>query len=175
MNFIPTVFLDFDGVLNGSKNYVRWDRSWHEAIGRGMSHNPPEKLADDPFITQLFDTDMIERVNMITRHRNAVVIISSSWRNFHPYEQLKTLLYGVGLNAPIVGTTPRGMNRWDAILSRRDSTMLPTTPFLILDDDATDYPTLCPNLVRTKTHVGITDEDVERALQIWEVQLGPKS
>lgn len=85
----PHVFLDIDGVLTTEDT---WE-AWYEA-------GQPRNLA------ALFDPACVAFVQALCARSGAQVVISSSWRRVHGWDELMTVLREVGLTAPVVGATP---------------------------------------------------------------------
>jgi hypothetical protein len=153
----PVVFLDFDGVMNS--------KMWFE------THH--EELKDLPFLERAskeLDPQLVARVKRIVDDADAEVVISSSWRILHSAEQLGDILTECGwFMPPIIGVTPRAIpgpystergvevNMWLTEKKFRGAH--------VILDDGTDFLPGQP-LVQTEWEIGITEEDVDRALKI---------
>lgn len=148
---VPIVFLDIDGVLNSAE----FHRERHRRLGR-LGH---------------FDPAAVERLNRLTDNTGAVLVISSSWRQYGE-DYCRELLRQVGVKAKVIGVTPilddgstimRSVPRGQEIQAWLDEH--PTEAYVILDDeDGMDG--LRHHFVHTRHEVGLTDGDVERAMWI---------
>jgi len=143
------IFLDFDGVLN-SLRWVRSQSPLHDYVVGGL------------------DSDAVARVKKIMDTSGAKIVVSSSWRLFHPLSQLQDLLeeYDIDRN-DVVGVTPfisgpRGdeiaayLRQWPLRHNRVESCV-------ILDDDD-DMTDVYQRLVHTKWEDGLLDEHIPLAL-----------
>lgn len=87
------IFLDFDGVLNSERSNVAYTAHQHGNIGW-----KPEGL----------DEVAVLLVKRLAVEGQAKVVISSSWREFFPDEQLAKFLAKKGWHdCPIIGRTPK--------------------------------------------------------------------
>jgi hypothetical protein len=172
------VFLDIDGVLNhpGSYGEGAWRR---ESSKPEVEPEPePEKLRVP------IEPPCMDRLNRLIRTTGAVVVISSSWRLFARFQDLGPALARHGLAGRVVGETPYLARdaRWEesqralgrdplARIERGDeiarwlSDHPEVTSFVILDDDP-DMGELAHRLVRTDPVVGLSDADVDRAIEL---------
>ncbi len=136
------VFLDVDGVLN---NYTT--RQVLPAGGIGI---------DPVNVTNL--NELIDRVNVD-------IVLSSTWRLSYSLSSFNRLLERMGFKGQVWERTIEIMaayNRGEEIqewLDRHPE----VTQFVILDDD-NDMAHLIDHLVQTDAKVGLTMEDVEKAL-----------
>ena len=108
------VFLDIDGVLVH------------------LNHNPSgRKLRQD------FDPNCVKVLNKLCKETSAKIVVSSSWRHFHPFLELLDILEEGGVTTEVIGKTPMIINRGDEILKWIQDNNY-TGPFLIIDDDVFD-------------------------------------
>jgi hypothetical protein len=139
----PIIFLDFDGVLNS--NAWVWSHS-----NDGFDHIDPSRVA---------------LVNQLIARSKARVVVSSAWRILHTVEELRGGLAEHGFAGDIIGATDRvGSVRGDQI-QRWLTANEHDGPFVILDD-STDMAHLLPSLVRCNADTGITQTEVDRALEV---------
>lgn len=146
------LFLDFDGVLNSNE----W--IW--------SH--PER--DDEFIH--IDPSRVEIINKIVDTIDCDVVISSAWRIIHTLGSLRR-----GLMSKNATFARRVIDKTDSVGSVRgfqiqrwlDENASDGHKFVILDD-STDMAHLMPFLVRTNPDTGITEEDIQRVLDVIDKQ-----
>ena len=131
------IFLDIDGVLVTART------RWNEA-----------------------DQQCVTALNRIIRTASTGIVVSSCWRVGREVIELRELLLGWGVIAKVIDRTgemrgSRGeeINVWLEAYSRE------VEKFVILDDDA-DMAHLVDRLVRTKSDVGLTEADADRAIRM---------
>jgi hypothetical protein len=152
---LKIIFLDFDGVLNDDPKL------------NALKHEQEFKLEH---LSKHIHEDKISLVNKITEETGAKVIVSSSWRLLADLKTLKSLLKDKGLEAEVIDTTAKGGkehdDRWKHI-EQKIKEYNPTS-YVILDDDhiSTDKDFKNPNFVKTKDKLGITENNVDRAIKI---------
>jgi hypothetical protein len=157
---MKVVFLDCDGVIN------------HHGVYDECAKRPGQTQPED-----WVDPSRVALVNEICDRTGAVIVVSSSWRNFlDGWKGVRDTLAKRGLRAEVVDSTittterqklswPPGP-RWDEI--HYWLTWHPeVTQWVVLEDADTDG--IPPeNLVRTTLDQGLTREGVERAVSILE-------
>jgi hypothetical protein len=114
------------------------------------------------------DPALVARLDRLCREAGAVVVISSSWRAMG-LETLRALFDRAGFTGAIVGATPdlgAAATRGEEIAAWHLEHG--PTDYAILDDDAADMGDLLPRLIRTRTTVGLSEEDVARALALLD-------
>ena len=139
---LRVVFLDIDGVLND-----------HSRVIESYCGIQPE---------------LVRRLNRITDATEAVLVISSAWRYMiygHAMSLLgfQYMLMTHGVKANIVGITARD----EEVHEREEQiadyiTKNKITKYVVLDN----LPLQIPNLVKTDGNVGLTDEHVQKAIEI---------
>lgn len=85
MNHERILFLDFDGVLNTPRTWLR-----------GKRHG--------------LDVDKVKMISDLVHEEDAYIVISSAWRNLYPLETLITWLEQRGLKDArkrVIGKTPK--------------------------------------------------------------------
>lgn len=149
------IFLDIDGVLNSENtNYV-------------PDEAPLDPVNIDPF-------------NRLVAATEARIVISSTWRFFTDIHGLREYFHEAGIGGELIDVTPdlkgydpptqieitRGeeINSW---LRQReqDGNPVPEHSFVILDD-CNDMEPYLERLVQTDFATGLTDEDVDRAIEL---------
>jgi hypothetical protein len=158
----PTLFLDFDGVLNS----LSWIRGRDR---QAVSHFEWKCAQLDPACIELID-DVIERAG-------CQVVVSSSWRLGNTVRELQVMLRRVGMRnaTALVDRTPHeyrdpesgiytGEQRGGQIQRWLDANGNPG-PFAIVDDES-DMIHLKPRLVKTDVNVGITRADADRLIEL---------
>lgn len=155
---MKVLFLDFDGVLNGSVSSEDL-HAMHAAA----------KAKDLATVARLgLDTVLVERIDRICRATGASVVISTGWRSSFSHDELVTMLRSRGLTAEVAGSTPQ-------IGPKRMSEYPPTTRvreikawlsqhavarWLAIDDMALRLE----HAVQTDERTGITEDDVGIAI-----------
>lgn len=143
MKVTKVIFLDIDGVLN-----------------------TPSDLKNAH--TLLFiDSTKVERLNRIISATDARLVLSSTWRRFdYCVEYLKQ-------HMELVGQTPVGVKeQWSGNYTRRGKEIqawldtFPIKKYIILDDDGDMLEHQLPFFIQTDTYVGLTDDHVDRAIEI---------
>lgn len=152
------LFLDFDGVLNGTAEEATFD----ETLAFGSIE----------WLSQQYDVDKVERLNTIVEATGAVVVLSTSWRNRLPLPHLTRVMQALGFRGFVLGATPALYRTPDGEERKRhhevqawlDEVGEAVETFAILDD--LDMGPLNERLVRTPETTGLRDEDVERAIAL---------
>lgn len=164
------IFLDIDGVLNSNQYFKSKfykdstaDLSDAQVMMTEMHH--------------MIDPDGVLLINRLVDESKAQVVLSSTWRGkFSPVEMTK-LLKGRGATFTIIASTPKLFGKISARIPRGNEIKaylksLPKQPeaFVILDD-LSDMLELKTNLIMTSDKTGITELDVQRALNMLGVKL----
>ncbi len=164
------LFLDFDGVLNNDESkeieiVQEWDgKKWGADWIR---------------------EHLVERLNEIIEATDALVVISSTWRRYWTKKQLQRILDERGFRGQVVGITPviaEGPNarplsyghkttKWPDRSNEVTEWIYAFTrefdleSHVVLDDRADLFQNESTNFVNTNSRIGITDEDVQAAIQ----------
>jgi hypothetical protein len=152
------VFLDFDGVLN--------------------SHEYARRLGDECDVLGI-DLVAVSRLNRLVQEGCAEVVVSSSWRHGRTLDQLREILGAAGFTGTVVGKTPDCAHKsegglWHGAMRGNEiRTWIDLAPlydvrvgqFVIIDDDS-DMAHLADRHIKTKFETGLTDEDVDRAIDM---------
>jgi len=144
------LFLDFDGVLNT------------------VDHNPvlppppfrPEPMSLDWLAYQL-NPVLCNRVTRIAEQSGAALVLSTTWRNRFPLPRLATLMGSLGMPMP-AGSTPLLPGGSREMEIKHWLQQASPMRWCVLDDDELHID----HLVQTNDHISVSDEDVERCLQI---------
>lgn len=156
------VFLDFDGVLNGSSWLKRT-----QANGSDEYHRNP------------CDPQLVRHLNTIIGRSDARIVISSSWRLFSGLDDLHRYLEKAGFKfaRQILDVTPQLSNDYASVPPRQfcrgDEIQMwldgapnaGITHYVILDDDG-DMGSLKDHLVQTDVRIGLTEKHVMLALKL---------
>lgn len=146
---LKVIFLDIDGVLNTF----------------GQQYGYP-----------MVDPELAKRFNRIVADTDARVVISSSWRGVmlnghmdrHGFEQM---LRSHNVHCTVIGCTGDGEGRGWQIRGWLSGKYDKIESWLVLDD-CPDKLMLTMPLVQTNGSVGLSDEDVKRAVEILDGRVG---
>lgn len=156
------LFLDMDGVLNSHAYAVKRNRAHPEHERLPWDRHDPRRWAE------MIDPAAVMRLNQICDQAGAKVVISSSWRYAHDVAMMKRILDIAGFTGEVIGETPNDMHA--PARSHEISAWLAqnpgTTRFVVLDDGKSAGEGLEKWFVHTDLAVGLTDEDVKKAILI---------
>lgn len=148
------LFLDVDGVLN-SVPFLQ-TVSNRDSIIFGD---------DDP--APMLDPVLVDRLNQIIQQLDVRIVLSSSWRHGWPLGVIQRALVKHGFLGRLMDKTPDvAGGRANEIRRWLDTQYPPADRFVILDDMPDAGVGMSAHFVQTDTHVGLTDEHVERARRI---------
>jgi len=154
---MKVIFVDIDGVLVTREGYMQIRRS---------------KFAPVPF-----DKDAVKNLNELTDKTEAVIVVSSSWRQGRTVQNLKKLFKSEGVTGKVIDKTPmlhlsgdsRGAQIRDWLSNHSD------VNYVILDDNVFDmYGIPEEKILYIKDGFdrgGFTKEYLEQALTILGEQL----
>lgn len=155
---MKVIFLDIDGVLNSEefwKNEAQHVRK-KKAIAEGRSHDEASAIAN-------MDPNAVERIMRIVKETGAEIVVSSTWR-FDDSICYKLRFMGI---PQIYGITPGTVKRYRG---EEIKLWLDEHPevidYVIIDDDNDMLDEQDSHLVQTSWLTGITDYDVEKAINI---------
>jgi hypothetical protein len=135
---VPTLMLDFDGVL-------------HHAQG-----------------CQVPDFSLAPKLAAALAEYQCDVVISSTWREHHPLERLRNFLPSdLGARVvDVLGPDNRGTHvRYQNIMAWIHNQRRPVN-WRALDDVASEFPLACPELILCHGSIGLAEEQCQ-ALQLW--------
>lgn len=152
------IFLDIDGVLNSKQYYI--EKSEPKRL-RELKEKFEGVIA---YGLANIDSKAVSLLNKITNKTGAKIVISSSWRGI---SSLYTILKLAGITSPIYGETPRLMSRWRGyeIKAWLEGIKEPYK-YVIIDDDSDMLESQLDHFVQTNWEVGLTEEDVNKAIKI---------
>jgi hypothetical protein len=152
------VFADIDGVLNSRETYDR-----HDASGERW---PPVRWLEPA---------LIARLDALCARTGARIVVSSGWRTHLAggWREVAEVLRAAGLRARVVGGTPVAAGPDEERIARRGGEIRAwiaqsakdnafVSRWVVLDDCEVDVRP--ERFVRTDIAVGLTDNDVERAV-----------
>jgi len=133
------IFLDIDGVVQPYASMNQ--RGTQDAVALrkrlAMYLNPDIAALPAPTVRAVYedwDKPSVENLHTLLRRHEAVIIISSSWRECETLQTLRTIFSIQGLDTYVAGTTPIMEHRVTEI-----SAFLAQNPtieqFVIFDDD----------------------------------------
>lgn len=143
---MKVIFLDIDGVLNyrGCKDHIGGCRG--------------------------IERSCVEKLNRLVEETGAICVLSSTWRTIYPLKEMRQFLRDRGFAGKLVDQTPnfnrsgvRGLeiDAWLKNTNRGES----IESFVILDDNSDMFPWR-HRLVQTDDELGLTDVDVDRAIDM---------
>lgn len=162
---MKVIFLDIDGVLNDDDFYLlRADKNseYHEYYFK-------------PYPLSEFDPRCVERINKLVDITGAKIVLSSSWR-LDATDKLLNIFKQVGLY-PFFAKTPviydidpitqesKYIKRGEEIQKYLNEHKY-VTKYVILDDGKDMLDEQLPYFINCKSYYGISDEDVEKAIEI---------
>jgi hypothetical protein len=155
------LFLDFDGVLNTRPFLLALFDS---------NRADPEVAAYQDRATSQIDPEKVALLNQIIEATHCTVVVSSSWRHYHNRHELQAILSFHGFAGYVWGVTPHNPELYERprgleIQEWIDGAPEPVSHFVILDDDD-DMVHLKHRLVHTHVETGLTQEHVDRAIQM---------
>ncbi len=153
------LFLDVDGVLNCQRIIFE---AYKVRRDYGIVDEKKDYLA-------MLDETMISRLNKIIEQTEAKVVISSSWRQLHPLDELIWMLEQKGFKGSVIGKTPKiGGKRGYEIEHWLDHNE-GVENYVILDDNSDMLFPQMSHFVKTEFYGedgGLQDNDVEKAIKI---------
>lgn len=147
-----TLFLDIDGVFNGTKFYLDFKGKRKDIIDSEICEENIRNL-------------------MLCLTPNMDIVISSSWRHGR-YDELLKRLSKFNFNGNIVGCTPNIIKNFkrvergyeiESYIKEHD-----IKNYIILDDDCDMLEHQMPYFVRTNNRFGFTVDDIEKFNRIVE-------
>lgn len=148
---LKLIFLDVDGVLN---NTIDSDRHYYNE--RGYFYSP----------------NCVKVFNKVIEATGAKIVVSSTWRLGRTVEELKELFAWMGVKGEVIDKTGRnssgirGVEILEWMRERDDIHSWNFKNYIIIDDDSDMLLWQKDNFVHTKGTIGITEQDVEKAIRI---------
>ena len=139
------ILLDFDGVLSSGT---------HSSLCR-MENRPGNLFGMD-----WFDPQSLDALRSLVERTRAKIVVSSSWRDLST-EQLQWLWKQIPMPGELIGTTPRWIFTKKGAIKHWIKKHL-GDKWVILDDIELGLP----NQVRTDSHTGLTDVNVQQAINL---------
>lgn len=150
------LFLDIDGVLNSAP----------------FVHSQRTREDTRPFPLNTLDPKHVVHLNAAFDLRPYEIVVSSSWRVGRRIIELREILIGVGVKAPVIDKTDvipgaqRGaeIQHWIEYAGHEG-------PFVILDDNS-DMEPYMDKLVKTSWQEGLCAHHVEKIVQVLDSFMG---
>lgn len=169
---VKVLFLDFDGVLNSSEFLFE--------LGEKLKADQ-EAAAYMNMDLAMIDKKAVALLNQVVEQTHCQIVVSSTWRMGRTRHDLQGILMTQGFQFGVFSSTPvsldktRGEEIGEWLLAhekRTEGAALkdPVTNFAIVDDDADDIPPYSHRLVQTNREVGLTQEDVDRLIQMLRAE-----
>jgi hypothetical protein len=146
---MKVAFLDIDGVLNSTRTNV--------AFGGYPMDFTPEAM-------EQFDHVAIGLIRGIVRAADASVVLSSSWRLTHDWNDVAT-----ALDLPIMGRTPSLCGPRGAEIAAWLADHPEVEQYAIVDDSADMLDSQRPHFVRTDLHEGFMWRDAVKLAELLGV------
>lgn len=164
---MKVIFLDVDGVLNSSQFASEmYDKTGRNGFGGWFKEEEP--IDHD---NVLWSQELVDRVRRIADTCSAKIVMSSTWRKHFSVPKFKEMfsIYGWD-DAPVIDKTvslrgPRGLEINDWLSKNKHDA------YVILDDSRDMLPDQMSHFVETDMEIGISDEDVEKAIKILNNEL----
>jgi hypothetical protein len=168
------LFLDIDGVLN-SDVYMASSEYLDECKAIGVDPVGFEVVSKAHFLH--IDPAAVKLVNSLVDKSGVKVILSSTWRTRYSIVEMNAMLAGRGATFKIEAVTPAKMSRRPrehdiaAFLTNTKSQGITPEAFVIIDD-INEFSKYTKQFVQTTEANGITQENVDQALNILGVESG---
>lgn len=159
------IFLDVDGVLNSTRT-ARMYFDMFDKNGYGGFFN--DDIEGPTYENVLWGQDLVDNLKRIVDETGAQIVISSTWRITHRWQNFPKMFEVYGwVGAPVIGATGRGGpirgNEIQRILD-----VMGNPPYVILDDSTDMLESQWANFVNTDEAVGLTSEDADKAIAILQ-------
>lgn len=151
------IFLDIDGVLNNYKTTTLSPMGF-----TGISSN------------------LLKRFSMLVKETDSYIVLSSTWKDEWSQDMNKSSEDGKYLHKKLLQTgiyiidkindEEIGLSHRGAAIAFYLGTHPEITNYVILDDcefDFYDYPDLLKHFVKVDEKIGISNEDIEKSLKIF--------
>jgi len=160
------IFLDVDGVLNSDQVCfeIRMNDINQNGYGGffGGTVTPTHALV-------CWGQELVDNLREIVEKTNAQIVISSTWRITHPVKQFIEMfkIYGWD-NAPVIDKTEHLGTQRGYEISKWLERHSEVKQYVILDDNSDMLKEQKDNFVQTDEKVGLSKQDVLKAIAILE-------
>lgn len=155
------IFLDIDGVLNNAV----------DAENHPIS-NDPKNIRSSYF----YSARNVQLLNRITKHTDAKIVISSTWRLGAELQELQELCALMGIEGEVIsmtddlnnGHTFRGneIYKWIKDNDELIGSHHEFTKYVILDDDSDMLYWQRRNFIHVNGYIGLTERDSNQSILI---------
>ena len=149
------IFLDIDGVLCNRKSWIN--------------------ITDYYDGYDNFDNNCLRLLEKIVEETKAFIVVTSSWRVGKTTEKMKKIFLDRGFkySEKIIDITPDLLNDcpsgWEIrkwLHCQKTESSFPVKQYVIIDDDIDMLYEQKDNFVETKTEIGLTEQDYNKAIKI---------
>lgn len=173
---MKVIFLDIDGVLTTNEDYARAERVLPQP--KLIKYSKEEMQLE---MQEIVNEKLIGKLNEIVKATKAVVVIVSTWRKFVSYTKIEEFFKNKGFVGKVVGQVG---TRFSAD-ARESCTIfyLEENPLIthavVIDDNSWERLVYSPisfrgmQQVKTDGFIGLTDEDVAKAIEFLNTPLLP--
>lgn len=142
MQTTKIVFLDIDGVINSHRSCIAFGGYPHEVVG---------------FHRAMFDEVALALIRGIVKKAEAAVVLSSSWRTTHGYQEI-----AAALELPIIDRTPSLLGERGKEIAAWLVAHPEVECYAIIDDNSDMLPEQMPFFVHTSMYDGFAWKDAEK-------------
>jgi hypothetical protein len=146
---MKVLFLDIDGVLNSRRSCV-------------ANYGYPHDFSQSNM--RMFDVVALGLIQRLCQLHLIKVVISSSWRNHHPWQEI-----GKGLDLPVIDSTPRLVGPRGKEIAAWLEAHPEVETYAILDDDPDMLPDQQGCFVHTNGMEGLLFRDFLKLCAIFGV------
>jgi hypothetical protein len=157
------IFLDIDGVLNCDIFYRESYKSAKKKLKKAVKKNEIDSLE---YYKSQICSNRVALLNQLCIDTNAVIVVSSSWRNNKTVEELQTILNNSGATFTVIDKTPyTGYERGTEISKWLNENIKPETygcqsydfyQYAIIDDDSDMLLNQQQHFFQTDSYSGLT-------------------
>lgn len=160
---MKVIFFDVDGVLNSNKIADEW----HLKTGKNGwgGFFPEEEKATNENVK--WGQDNVNNLKLITETSGAKLVVSSTWRKHFSTKKFKEMFAVYGwIDAPVIDRTPGGYRIRGMEINTWLNDNKEVEDYVIIDDYDDFMVAQRPFFVHTDPEVGLSEEDVKKAIKI---------
>ena len=145
------IFLDIDGVLRTTASDIWWSDKLIQPI-------------PDSIFKRRFSPTSVSLINQLDNITKAKIVITSTWKTFYKFEDLKKELFSRGLVSDIIDITPVLQNRGTEIQCWLDINSV--NKYAVIDDNINDIiGHINPGkIIKCSPSIGFTEIEFEKAI-----------
>lgn len=147
------IFLDIDGVLRTTASDIWWSDKLIQPI-------------PDSIFKRRFSPTSVSLINQLVNITKAKIVITSTWKTFYKFEDLKKELFSRGLVSDIIDITPVLQNRGTEIQCWLDINSV--NKYAVIDDNINDIiDHINPGkIIKCSPSIGFTEIEFEKAIDL---------